>query len=129
MSASHKRLHVLIVDDEEDMGWALQRIVESDGHDSTTASSAEEALRLLRSGTYDLAFVDVKLPDMDGLELVQRMHGVTPALPCVLVSGYFYDDDESVQSGLASGLIQGFIAKPFLLAQVREALRTPVAPP
>lgn len=123
MKEIHKRLHILVVDDEEDMCWALQRIIESEGHSSTVASSAQKALQIMATTPFDLAFVDVKLPDMDGLELVQRMRRLSSALPCVLVSGYFYDDDEPVQASLAAGQIAGFIGKPFQLTQVQDALK------
>ncbi len=117
-----KCLRILIVDDEEDMCWALQRIVESEGHDSRAVTSALSALAILGQETFHLAFVDVKLPDMEGLELVQRMRRLAPGMPCVLVSGYYYDDDVPVQDGQSSGLIAGFIAKPFLLSQVQQAM-------
>lgn len=123
MSLAKNRIHILIIDDEEDMCWALQRIVETEGHCSAVARSGREAVQLLKDESFHLAFVDVKLPDMDGLELAQEMRRISPTLSCVLVSGYFYEDDDPVQTGLASGLISGFIGKPFLLAHVQEALQ------
>ena len=115
-------LHILIIDDEEDMCWALQKIVESEGHRCAVAKSARETLPLLAANSFHLAFVDVKLPDMEGLDLVVQMRRLAPRLPCVLVSGYFYEDDQPVQAALKAGLISGFIGKPFLLSQVRESL-------
>jgi len=116
-------LDVLIVDDEADMCWALRRIVESDGHRCAIARSACEALQVLAGHSFHLAFVDVKLPDMDGLKLVQQMRRQVPTLPCIVVSGYFYDDDDPVQAALQSGLIAGFISKPFHLEQVQQAMQ------
>ncbi len=123
MTALNEQLHVLIVDDEEDMCWALHMIVGTEGHRPAVARSAREALQMVGAEAFHLAFVDVKLPDMEGLDLVEQMRRLSPRLPCVLVSGYFYDDDGPVQSALQSGLIAAFIGKPFLLAQVHDALR------
>ena len=123
MSQSQTPLRVLIVEDEEDMCWALRTLVEAEGYRPTVARTAQEALGILGDTSFHLAFVDLKLPDMEGFELVGRLRGLLPSLPCVLVSGYLYDDDETVQASLKAGLICGFIGKPFLLSQVREALR------
>ncbi len=122
MNPSQTPMRVLIVEDEEDMCWALRTLVEAEGYRPTVARSAQEALGILSGESFRLAFVDLKLPDMEGLELVGRIRRLLPSLPCVLVSGYLYDDDETVQASLKAGLICSFIGKPFLLSQVREAL-------
>lgn len=123
MTKSQTPMRVLIVEDEEDMCWALRTLVEAEGYRPTVARCAQEALGILSDTSFRLAFVDLKLPDMEGLELVGRLRRLLPSLLCVVVSGYLYDDDETVQASLKAGLICGFIGKPFLLSQVREALR------
>ena len=115
-------MRILVVDDEDDMCWALRRILELEGHSPATATSAEEALRLAGEAPFELAFVDAKLPDMDGLDLVRCLREVREGLPCILVSGYLYDDDDSVEKARGAGLIQGFISKPFPFARIREIL-------
>jgi DNA-binding NtrC family response regulator len=116
-------LGALVVDDEEDICWALQRILEAEGHCVTTAGSAREALRLARRRAFSIAFVDIKLPDMDGFDLLARLQGLCPALYGVVISGYLCDHDLGVQTGVREGTIRAFIGKPFLLSQIREALR------
>ena len=116
-------MRILIIDDEEDTCWALQKILEVEGHTSTAAMNAEGALALLEGETVDLAFVDAKLPDMEGADLLARINAKCPGLPCVLISGYLYDDDDLVHACQSQGLIRGFIGKPFLLSQVRDVLR------
>jgi len=123
MNRQQAKMPILVVDDEEDMCWALQRIIEAEGHEPTVVKNAEEALDALEKNPFDLAFVDAKLPDIDGLDLAARMRAICPRLPCVLVSGYLYDDDDLVKDGLARGVICGFIGKPFMLDQIREAIR------
>ncbi|MGA7579448.1 MAG: response regulator [Desulfobaccales bacterium] len=104
----------LIVDDEPDMCWALARLLDKYGITSSQALGAREALKYLGvAAPYRLAFVDAKLPDMDGLELARRLRQVVPGIRVVMVSGYFYRDDTAVQEAMAAGLICGFVAKPF----------------
>lgn len=128
MRRGKRSLRVLIVDDEKDICWALQRILEADGHAPTLANSAAEALSLVRRDAFHLALVDAKLPDMDGLVLLGRLRTICPAMPCTLISGYLYDDDASVQAALRRGLIRGFIGKPFLLSEIRKAIRLAAVP-
>jgi DNA-binding response OmpR family regulator len=122
MTTSSPQMRILVIDDEEGMGWALQRIAEAEGHTAQVAHSAEEALHLIERQVYDLVFVDAKLPDMDGAHLLTRMRarGLTP--PCVLISGYLSQDDDLVQACLAQGRICTFVGKPFLLAEIRSVI-------
>jgi DNA-binding NtrC family response regulator len=115
--------HILVVDDEEDMCWALRRIIEAEGHEVSVAHDAATALHLSERNLFHLCFVDAKLPDMEGIDLIDRLHGKHSTLPCVLVSGYFYVDDEIVHAGLRSGRLSAFIGKPFLLVEIRDALQ------
>ena len=59
----------MIVDDEPDMCWALKNILKKSGYNCEKALSGREAMRLLKSQKFHLAFLDVKLPDIEGLEL------------------------------------------------------------
>lgn len=116
-------LPLLIVDDDEDMGWAMQTLLRVEGQTCRVTRSAKEALTELDNHTVLAAFVDLKLPDHDGLELVRTIRCKWPRVLCFLMSGYLYPDDEPVRVAEAEGLIAGFISKPFLLKHVREAIR------
>jgi CheY-like chemotaxis protein len=87
------------------------------------ALSAKEALKLMEKDRFACAFLDAKLPDMDGLELARRILEVAPGTHIMMVSGYFYRDDVSIQEAISQGLIRGFISKPFLQAEILEALK------
>ncbi len=116
----NKPPRALIIDDDEDMCWVLCRIVEGQGYACTTATSGQEAMRLLLQQSFQVAFVDFRLPDTNGLELIPRLHQLNSRLSCVLVSGFLYPDDPPVLDALARGLILEFIGKPFLLEQMRR---------
>jgi DNA-binding NtrC family response regulator len=108
-----KRRLFLIVDDEPDMCWALEHILKKNAFLSKRALTGQEALNLMKVDRFRLAFLDAKLPDMEGLELARRIRKRDPAVPIVMISGYFYRDDDAVRKAVAEGLISSFIGKPF----------------
>ena len=112
----------LIVDDEPDTCWALKHVLEKQGIRSRHALRAEQALEEVRRFPYALALLDAKLPDLDGLELARRIRALRPGIPIIIVSGYFYSDDTAIQEALGSGLIQGFVSKPFLHADIARSV-------
>ena len=110
---------VLIVDDEPDICWALSHILNGMGVVLATTTSGREASRLAGSQRFDLAFVDAKLPDADGLDLARRIRESNAAVRIVLISGYFYRDDPEVRQAMAAGLITDFVSKPIQHEEVR----------
>lgn len=111
----------LIVDDEPDICWALEQVLKKNGFFSKKALNGQEALTLVERNCFPLAFLDAKLPDIEGLELARQIQEIDHSVRIVLVSGYFYRDDVGIQHALKEGLICGFISKPF---QHGEILKT-----
>ena len=114
---------ILVVDDEPDMCWALEQILRPSGFAVTATERGAEALDLLTERFYAAAFVDVKLPDLDGLELAALIRQRSPHTAVVLISGYFYQEDKSIDEGLDQGLFAGFVSKPFDIMEVRLIAR------
>ncbi|MFN3476690.1 MAG: response regulator, partial [Candidatus Methylomirabilales bacterium] len=67
---------------------------------------------------FALAIVDAKLPGRSGFELSKLMRQQDPRLKILLLSGYYYEDDQPIQEGLKRGDFVGFISKPFELDEV-----------
>lgn len=105
----------LIIDDEPDMCWALEQILKHNSILSSIASNAGEALALLETNhfRFQMAFVDAKLPDIEGLELARLIRKKNSSIAIVMISGFFYKDGDEVQQALKDGTISAFIAKPF----------------
>jgi len=110
---------ILVVDDETDMCWALENILRPAGYAVTTTVNGAEALALIRRDRYAAAFIDAKLPDLDGLELAATIRQHSPHTFVVLISGYYYREDQIICEAMEEELFAGFIAKPFDLEQVR----------
>ncbi len=118
-----QNIKILIIDDEPDMCWALKHLLEKNGFLVTKAANGGEALDLLTSGSFHGAFLDAKLPDIEGLELARQFHEKAPQMRIMLISGYYYKDDAAVEKALAEGLICGFISKPFLHEEILKAVK------
>ncbi|MHB8090212.1 MAG: response regulator [Syntrophales bacterium] len=110
---NEKYAPILVVDDEPEMCWILENIIRKTGLASMTALSAREAIALTESNKFGMAFLDAKLPDIDGLELARKLRKTNAHLPIVIVSGYFYQDDPTIERVLQEGLIAAFVGKPF----------------
>ncbi len=103
----------LVVDDDKDMCWALEIGLTLAGFATLGAGCAEAALALLARQQFDVAFVDARLPDMEGFHLVGELRRRQPKLITILISGYYFADDQRISDALDSGIINGFLAKPF----------------
>jgi len=114
---------ILVVDDEPDMLWSLNQILSYANYTVVTASNGVEALNYLRKHAFAMAIVDVKLPDMDGLQLATMLKAITPELVIVLISGYYYAEDPEIEREVNQKIATSFISKPFSLRELRSTIR------
>ncbi len=103
----------LIVDDEPDLCWALENLLTSKGLRCQKALSAQAALDLMKDHRFQLAFLDVTLPDMSGLELATRLHKLDSSLRFVIVSGFVSREAAVAAQVQVEGRICACINKPF----------------
>lgn len=81
------RFDILIVDDEVGLALNLQDILIREGYETVVAHDGETALALCRDKAFDLAFVDIKLPGMSGIELVDKLADLSPETACIMITG------------------------------------------
>ena len=79
---------VLIVDDEEMIRQSLEGILTDEGYDVLTASSGEEALKIIEDELPSLVLLDIWLPGMDGIEALKAIKAAHPQLQVVMMSGH-----------------------------------------
>jgi CheY-like chemotaxis protein len=79
---------ILIVDDEDVVGVSIAAILSLDGHCTEFVTSALEALRRYAPDKYDLIVLDNRMPEMNGVELAQRIRSQHPAQAIILLTGY-----------------------------------------
>lgn len=116
-------INILVVDDEEDMCWALENILKVDGYNVVTTTSGSEAIKKARENTFNIAFVDVKMPDFDGMELARLIKEEDSHIGTIMISGYYYEDDSNIQKGLNEGVYLAFVGKPFDNVEIRKITR------
>jgi two-component system, NtrC family, nitrogen regulation response regulator NtrX len=116
---------ILVIDDEAEIRKSLRMILEYDGYEVLEASAGAEGLTLAEREAPDLVFLDVKMPGMDGLEVLQRLQASRESLPVVVISGHA--TKEEVANSIKRGAID-FIEKPLgsdrILVTVKNALES-----
>ena len=108
--------NVLIVDDEQSYRQLLSLVFESDGHTIRTAMNGREALALLQDGPVDVIISDVKMPDMDGIELLRAVRETQPDLGVVLMTAFA--SVETAREAFKLGA-DDFIQKPFDVEELK----------
>lgn len=79
---------ILIIDDEPNLRRSLGLILQRAGYNVTTAANAAEAIHLLQSGAYDLTFLDIKLPDQNGIQLLPQLRQLYPEMPILILTAH-----------------------------------------
>ena len=78
---------ILIVDDDSAVQLTIRLLLERAGHNVTTASDGRKGLALFEAGDFDLLFVDIFMPGMDGFETMRMVHQQKPLTPIIVISG------------------------------------------
>ena len=112
------QLHVLVIDDDEDVRQLLVEILLPDEHQIFAVGSAEEGLQLLPYHTFHVAFLDQNLPGMEGLVLGEFLQKNNPDMKVALVTGN--DDPRLPRLGEKLGI--KFIAKPFEVRSILDVI-------
>ncbi len=104
-----EKASILIVDDDVGMGKTLSFVLERKGYNVATAKDGPEAIAMVEERPFDMVFMDIKMPLMDGVETYKRMKKVRPEAVVVMMTAYAVE--ELVQEALQAGAY-GIIYKP-----------------
>ena len=114
---------ILVIDDEPRMCESLSKLLGGRGYQVESANTAKEGIQRLSQGAYDLLLLDIVLPDMNGLEVLEYVHGQFPELLVIMFSGFA--SIESAVNALKNGAFD-YIRKPVeyeeLIKRVENAL-------
>jgi signal transduction histidine kinase/CheY-like chemotaxis protein len=119
MLSKNEPIRILVVDDEEIMLKLACDALRSQGHDVTGSSRPAEALDKLKHQKFDFILTDIKMPEMDGMELIQSAHRIDPSMGAIFMTGYASLDTakRAIQEGAYD-----YILKPFDLQEIRSAV-------
>ena len=114
------RDRLLIVDDDEAILRNLERILSLEGYETDTARTGREAIEKTRRNFYNLALLDIKLPDMEGTELLRKMHETFPEMIKIMVTGY--PDLENAIKSLNFGA-DAYLIKPVSVQELLDVVK------
>lgn len=111
---------LLVVDDEPSMREFLEIMLAHDGYQVSTASDGDAAYKIYRQEEPDLVLTDVKMPGMNGLDLIKQIHSLDPAVPIIAITAYACTDDalRAVKEGAYD-----YVSKPFEIDDLRIIIR------
>jgi len=110
---------ILIIDDEKGVCEEFSAILREERHEADTALSASEGFEKIKKTKYDLIFLDVLMPKIEGREALEEIKKIAPGMPVVIMSGYLppYQEKEILRSGAIASL-----KKPFDLKHVFQVI-------
>ncbi len=101
--------HILIIDDEASLRQTMARILQRAGYEVTTAANGKDGLALIAEQAFDLLYLDIRMPDISGLELLKLIHAQFPELPVILFTAQ--PDLNSAVEALRRGAVD-YLLKP-----------------
>jgi DNA-binding NtrC family response regulator len=119
-----KRPRILIVDDDEGIRTVLATVLEENGYTVDTAECGKEAIEKTQTNLYNLALIDIRLPDMEGTQVLAKMKDTTPKIRKIIITGFpsMQNSVEALNKGA-----HAYIMKPFdmdkVLKTVEEQLK------
>ena len=111
---------ILVVDDDESIRKALSAVLEDIGYVVDTAQCGSEAIEKSKTSFYNLALIDVRLPDMEGTRLLKALNDTVPSMVKIIVTGYpsLSNAMEAVNKGA-----DAYILKPMVMDNVLKTIR------
>ena len=110
---------ILIVDDNPNMSSLLSEMLEVFDYKSVQAGDGKEALSKLGKQEFAMVITDLRMPNMNGLELLKSIKGKNPEIPVVIISGY---SSSEIESDPDCPKPDGFLNKPFLMTDIELLL-------
>lgn len=123
MTIDKEKVNILVAEDEADLRDILKVTLEQEGYRVILASDGDEAIKKIEKKSFQLALIDIKMPGMNGKELVSKIKQINPLMPIVIITG---SPDFKEEMSLKKQAYE-YIYKPFrlneLVGVVKEALR------
>ncbi|MCM8826760.1 MAG: response regulator [Candidatus Omnitrophica bacterium] len=116
---NNKDINILVVDDEEIMRNLLFDILKDEGYNVTIASSGKEGIEKLKGNFFDIIFIDVHMPGMDGIETLKEIQKINHQIKVIMTDSLpTYLTEELKKKGAI-----GCIKKPFTIEEMRKAIK------
>jgi len=118
---SEDKPHILLIDDEAIALSNLSHVLEREGYAVTACRDGESGLAAMQSTRFDLVLTDLRMPGIDGMDVLRHIRESTPDVPVIMITGHATLDSavEAMKAGA-----HHYIAKPFRLDEAREVVRS-----
>ena len=116
-----RQMHILVVDDEPVVGRLFRGSLEGEGYQITTTLRSVEALEIIAREHFDLVFLDLVMPELDGSELFRRIRQKDKHVPIAIITGY--PDSELMSKAMAQGPFL-VMKKPFGSDDILQAVHS-----
>ena len=115
-----EQARILVIDDDATVRKSLEAVLKEDGYEVDVAENGKEAISKSKSRLYNLALVDLRLPDMDGIELLTAMRDTTPKMVKIIITGYpsLEKAIEAVNRGA-----DGYMVKPYTMEKLLDTIK------
>jgi DNA-binding NtrC family response regulator len=114
------RARILVIDDDESVRKVLSAALEDEGYEVETAETGKRAIAMSQKEFYNIALIDIRLPDMEGTKLLSDLKDTTPKMRKVIVTGYpsMQNAIEAVKRGA-----NDYVVKPFKMESVLDTIK------
>jgi DNA-binding response OmpR family regulator len=120
-----ERVRILIIDDEPDVILTLRTALEQNGFRTDSCDDSALAYKNFRDGKYDLVLLDIKMPNVDGFQLYQKIKRTDDKVKiCFLTASEFYHEEIRKEEGFDGFNKELFLRKPIEIANLVDAIKT-----
>ena len=123
MAEAKKNSRILVVDDEETVGIGMSEILKDEGFEAAYAVSGRDAVQAVKETPFNLVFMDIVMPGMNGLDTFREIRKARPNTRVILFTGYFRDAEDMILQGIREGMIDEFIRKPYFADEIIRSAR------
>ena len=107
---------ILVADDEANIRLLFEAVLTEDGHEVVCVGTGREAVRKIIKDDYDLIILDIKMPDMNGLEVVQKIRELKKQTPVIICSAFKHLEDDYV---IKTAGVAAYLTKPVNLVEMK----------
>jgi DNA-binding NtrC family response regulator len=115
---------ILVIDDDENIRKVVEAILKDQGYEVDTAESGKDAIQKTQKNHFDLMLVDIRLPDMEGTELLTKVRDTTPKIRKIMVTGY--PTLQNAVTAVNRGA-DAYVMKPFDVDKLLETIKEQLA--
>ncbi|MCW4046050.1 MAG: response regulator [Candidatus Bathyarchaeota archaeon] len=111
---------ILVIDDDENIRKVLETILTDEGYSVETAETAKKGIEKSEKSFFNLALIDVRLPDMEGIELLSKLRNTKPKMRKIIVTGY-----PTLQNAIAAVNkgADAYVMKPFDVEKILQTIK------